>query len=294
MQDTAPTAGRGSSVPKRSLGRYLRLHREAAALSVRTVARRLSVTESTVWRWEYGRVTVKPMVVESLCRIYGVAQGRAAALIALAAETRHAAGWWADYVDVIPPDLDLFLGLEATATRIDGYAVEMVPGLLQTEQYARMMISAPGYAEGDVERLVRLRMERQEAILRRSLRRPELRFVLSELVMRQGDPVVVAGQRRALLDADQSDMVQVRVSTFAGGVTHVLGCGPFVLLRFPNDGDGPAEPDTVYVDGFTGGLFLEKPAEIERYDAAFGRIWEHSVSISEWAGMAGEEAAASG
>jgi hypothetical protein len=131
-------------------------------------------------------------------------------------------------------------------------------------------------------------MERQ-TMLSRSVRSPELRFVLSEGVLRQGDPRLIAEQTEALLVADSRPNVHVRVSTFTRGLAHLIPCGGFVHLRFPANGEGPAEPDTVYVDGYTGGLFLDKPAEIAEYDRAFSRLWDATISISEFAEMGKEK-----
>ncbi len=152
-----------------------------------------------------------------------------------------------------------------------------MPGLLQTEQYARAVITAgnPGVNEEEIGRRVHLRIARQ-ALIRRQTAPPTLKVVLSEAILRRpvGGSRVMAAQLDSLADAAGLPNVALRVVPFRAGLHHGVMSGPFVILRFPLNGDGRAsEPATVYVDGFTGDLYLDKPREAERYADAFESLW---------------------
>jgi Domain of unknown function (DUF5753)/Helix-turn-helix domain len=272
----------GSTVPRRQLGRYLRDLRNAQRLTVRAAAERLEWSEAKIWRIETGQVGLRSLDVEAMCRIYGAAPDLTEALMGLAKETK-AKGWWHSYGDVIPEGFDVYIGLEEAAASFSWYESELVPGLLQTEGYASAVIAAdkPGVEDEEIDRRVHVRIARQ-ALLTRVTAAPELRIVLNEAIVRRpvGGTEVMSGQLRRLLDASDLPNVTLRIIPFSAGLHLGIISGPFVVLRFPLNGDGRAsEPPTVYVDGFTGDLYLDKPNEIKRYDEAFGAIW--SVALDE-------------
>ena len=122
----------GSTVPRRQLGRYLRDLRNSQRLTVRAAAERLEWSEAKIWRIETGQVSLRSLDVEAMCRIYGAPAELTQGLMGLAKETK-AKGWWQAYGDVIPDWLDLYIGLEESASRISWYESGLVPGLLQTE-----------------------------------------------------------------------------------------------------------------------------------------------------------------
>jgi hypothetical protein len=215
-----------------------------------------------------------------MCRIYGAAPDLTEALMGLAKETK-ARGWWHAYGDVIPDGFDVYIGLEESAESVSWYESELVPGLLQTESYARAVIAAgnPEVDDYEINRRVQVRIERQ-TLVTRVTSAPELRIVLNESIVRRhvGGASVMSDQLRRLLDASELPNVALRIMPFSAGLHHGVLSGPFEILRFPLNGDGKAsEPPTVYVDGFTGDLYLDKPKEIERYDAAFADIWSASL-----------------
>jgi transcriptional regulator with XRE-family HTH domain len=149
----------GSTVPRRQLGRYLRDLRVQAGITARAAARQLERSDPTLWRIENGHVASRSLDVEQMCRLYGASPEFTTALMALAKETR-ARGWWQAYGDVVPDYLDLYVGLEAAANRIDWYQSELVPGLLQTEGYARKLMEL-GFAdrsEDEIARHLQVRM----------------------------------------------------------------------------------------------------------------------------------------
>jgi transcriptional regulator with XRE-family HTH domain len=272
----------GSTVPRRQLGRYLRDLRGSQRITVKTAAEKLEWSETKVWRIETGQTSLRSHDVELMCRIYAAPPDLTEALMGLAKETK-AKGWWHAYGDVIPEGFDVYIGLEEAASQLSAYQTELVPGLLQTEQYARAVITAdnPGVDEAEIDRRVHVRIARQ-ALVRRQTAPPELTVVLNEAILRRpvGGSQVMAAQLGSLADSAGLPNVTLRVVPFRAGLHHGVMSGPFVILRFPRNGDGhDSEPATVYVDGFTGALYLDKPREVERYATAFESIW--SVALDE-------------
>jgi transcriptional regulator with XRE-family HTH domain len=273
----------GSTVPRRQLGRYLRDLRNAAGLTVRDAARALEWSEAKMWRIETGQTSLRSLDVEAMCRIYGAPPGATAALMSLARETK-ARGWWQAYGDAVPEWFDLFVGLEAAASRLLHYQQVLVPGLLQTEDYARTLIRAdhPEEHDAEVDQRVRLRMARQ-AILRRTVGAPEFRVALNESVLRcpVGGAELMAAQLDRLAAVAELPNVSLRVVPFAAGLYPGIMSGSFEILRFPAGADGAeSEPPTVYAELFTGAVYLDKPSEIERYSVAFDGIWEQALNES--------------
>ncbi len=271
----------GSTVPRRQLGRHLRELRGRQRITVRAAAEKLEWSEAKMWRIETGQTSMRSLDVETMCRIYGAPADLTAALMALARETK-ARGWWHAYGDAIPDYFDMYIGLEEAASQLSSYQAELVDGLLQTEDYARTLIRAdnPSVHEDEIERRVQVRIARQ-ALLTRSLAPPQVDVALSEAILRRpvGGRQVMAGQLRRLLEAGDLPNVSLSVIPFSAELHHGLLSGPFVILRFPQGGDGrDTEPATIYVDGFTGALYLDKPVEVERYSAAFASIWRSALS----------------
>ena len=270
----------GSTVPRRQLGRYMRDLRGRARLTVKAAAEALEWSEGKIWRIETGQTSMRSHDAELMCKIYGADPDMTEALKALARETKSR-GWWHSYGDVIPEYLDVFLGLEEAASSIICFEAELTPGLLQTEDYARAVIKAdnPGIDDDEIERRVHVRVARQ-ILLTRATNRPHLRFVLSEAMLRRpiGSLAVLLGQLEHLIEVSGQQHVAVRVMPFAAGLHPGIMSGPFVMLGFPTNGTGAAsEPTTVYIEEFTGALYLDKAKEVERYATAFESIWEKSL-----------------
>lgn len=271
----------GSTVPRRQLGRYLRDLRSAAGLTVRAAARELERSEPTIWRIESGLTSTRSVEVRVMCELYGATDEMTKALMALAKETK-ARGWWQAYGDVVPEWLDLYIGLEAAAARISWYENDLVPGLFQTDGYARALIrlDLPDEGEDEVSRRVQLRLTRQ-AILRRPIDPPLLRVAIRESVLRSpvGGNEVMAAQLSRLGDVSELPNVKLRVIPFAAGLHSGMISGRFEVLRFPVNGGGEeSEPPTVFSDLFTGALYLDRPHEVARYDQAFGQIWDNALN----------------
>jgi transcriptional regulator with XRE-family HTH domain len=270
----------GSTVPRRQLGRYLRDLRNRAGLTVKDAARGLEWSETKIWRIETGQTSLRSFDVEVMCRVYAAEAGMTQALMGLAKETK-ARGWWQAYGDAVPEWFDLYVGLEAAASRLFLYEQELVPGLFQTADYARTLITAdhPEESAEETDRRVSLRMARQ-ALVRRTIDPPALQVALNESVLRRtvGGRQVMAAQIRRLAEASDLPNVSLRVVPFAAGYHPGILSGSFNILRFPLNGGGQeSEPPTVYADLYTGALYLDKPNEIDRYSEAYAGIWQHAL-----------------
>lgn len=270
----------GSTVPRRQLGRYLRDLRNQAGLTVKDAAKGLEWSETKIWRIETGQTSLRSFDVEVMCRVYGARADMTEALMGLARETK-ARGWWQAYGDAVPEWFDLYVGLEAAASRLFLYEQELVPGLFQTEDYARTLIKAdhPEESDEEADRRVSLRKARQ-AVIRRTIDPPALQVALNESVLRRpvGGQQVMAAQLGHLADASALPNVSLRVVPFTAGFHPGILSGSFNILRFPLNGNGTeSEPPTVYADLYTGALYLDKPNEIDRYSEAFGGIWQHAL-----------------
>jgi transcriptional regulator with XRE-family HTH domain len=270
----------GSTVPRRQLGRYLRDARNAAGLTIKDAARGLEWSETKIWRIESGQTSLRSFDVEVMCRVYRVEAEMAEALMGLAKETKSR-GWWQAYGDAVPEWFDLYVGLEAAASKLFLYGQELVPGLFQTPSYARTLITAdhPDESDEEADRRVNLRVARQ-ALVRRTIDPPALQVALNESVLRRpvGGAAVMAEQLERLAEASQLPNVSLRVVPFAAGFHPGVLSGSFNILRFPLNGGGEeSEPPTVYSDQYTGALYLDKPNEIDRYTVAYAGIWQHAL-----------------
>ncbi|WP_372405862.1 helix-turn-helix domain-containing protein [Streptomyces luteireticuli] len=281
-------------MPRRQLGRYLRDLRNQAGLTVRAAARELERAEATIWRIETGQTSMRSVDVEIMCRLYGAPDEVMRALKALAKETK-AKGWWHAYGDILPDGFDVFIGLEEATERLYWYESELVPGLLQTEEYARTIMRAglPDEAPDEIERRVQLRVARQR-LLTRYTNPVECSVVLGEMVLRRpiGERTMMAGQLHHLAEASDLPNVTVRVVPSDTGLHLGVLSGPFGILRFPRTSDGKeVEPPIVYAEGLTGALYLDRAVELEQYESVFGSIWNSALDASEsrrliieWAG----------
>jgi transcriptional regulator with XRE-family HTH domain len=252
----------------RRLALELLRRREAAGLTREETARQLEWSTSTIFRIETGRSRPQPGNVKVLLELYGVTGPERDGLIRLAREARQP-GWWHSFRDVLPNPYEVFIGLEAGAASIRNFEPVVVPGLLQTEEYARQM-SRGGPREldrDDIERRVQVRMERQRILTRED--RPRLWAVIDEAVIRRavGGPEVMAEQLRHLIECAEQGKTTLQVVPFSAGA-HAGTTGPFIILDFPE----PTDPSVVYVETLAGDLYLEECADVDRYTLAFDRL----------------------
>jgi transcriptional regulator with XRE-family HTH domain len=271
------------TVRRRLLGAELRRLREGAGFSLDDAARILECDRSKISRIETGHRGVRPKDLRELLAEYGVEEKRRYALADLARQTGKR-GWWRDYADVLTEPFRDFIGMEASAESVWTYDTHMVPGLLQTEDYARAIAAAalPGESARHRDRLVAVHMARQH-VLTRADNPLRCSAIISEAVLRHltGGPKTVKAQLEWLLKAGTAlPNLTVRVLPFAAG-TPAAPAGTFVLLRFPE----PTDLGVVYLPGLTGGLFLEEPEHIERHSLAHERLDAAVLPVRESAAL---------
>lgn len=243
-------------------------------MTLRAASERFEWSETKMWRIETGRSPVRALDVEMMCAVYGTDADATSALMSLAREARTPS-WWQTFGDTVPVGFDVFAGLESAATRIDTYASDVMPGLLQTSDYVRAVVRTgfPGASTEDVESRVRFRMARQ-AILSGN-RPPVLRAALSETVLRRpmGNDPVMAAQLAHLVYVAGLPGISIRVVPLAVEAHPGALAGAFVVMHFPSPTGGIGEPTTVYGDTYTGGYYHDKEAEVTQYTEAFEGIW---------------------
>ncbi|MFC8820823.1 helix-turn-helix domain-containing protein [Streptomyces rochei] len=245
------------------LGRRLQELRETAGLKREEAAKVLRVAPATVRRMEMAEVALKIPYVQILLTAYGVPAAEVSAFVALAEEANQP-GWWQRYHDVLPDWFSMYVSLEGAARIVRSYEPHFVPGLLQTEDYARAVMEAGtiGNAGGDaVERHVSLRMERQRLLERADP--PHLWVVMDETALRRPvsiDGRVMRDQLDKLLELATRDRVTLQVAEFDDG-PHPGTYAPFTLFRFAE----PELPDMVFTEYLTGALYLDSRTEVSAH-----------------------------
>ncbi|WP_018219965.1 helix-turn-helix domain-containing protein [Salinispora pacifica] len=251
------------------LGAQLRRLRESCGVSREGAGWEIRASESKISRMELGRVGFKERDVADLLTLYGITDPTERdALLHLAREA-NSPGWWHRYGDVLPSWFQAYLGLEAAATRIRTYELQFVPGLLQTEEYARAVVllghSRAGSAE--IDRRVTLRMRRQQVLHGEDP--PQLWAVVDEAALRRpiGGTAVMRQQVSALIEATTLPNVRLQVVPFAAG-GHAAAGGAFTILRFSDQ----ELPDVVYIEQLTSALYLDKREDLEFYALAMEQL----------------------
>jgi len=251
-----------ATVLRMLLGAQLRRLRESAGISAEQAAYPIRASRSKISRMETGRVGFKLRDVEDLLTLYGVTDGQQRTEILALARRSSAPDWWARYGDILPGWFETYLGLESAATTIRSFEVQFVPGLFQTEDYARAVTQLGHHSASpaEIDRRVALRIKRQELLSRPSP--PRVWAVMDEAVLRRpyGGPEVMREQLRRLAQAAARPQVTLQVVPFARG-GHAGASGAFSILRF-------AErdlPDVVYIEQLTSALYLDQRPDVEHY-----------------------------
>ncbi|MGY1863526.1 helix-turn-helix domain-containing protein [Nocardia gipuzkoensis] len=262
----------GSTLPRRMLGRQLRELRIKSGVSAEYARDAINVGKQTLWRIETGQpVRLNPLFIERLCKVYGASEELTTALLELTEETKHT-GWWHSFGDAIHQKFSLYVELEATAKHLFSYQTILLPGLLQTDEYRRALIwvEFPTMSGQEVERRIEI-FRFRKARLDNDSDPVFLDAILDESALRRavGGPSVMEGQLRHLLRVSEQPNVSVRVVPLASETYAGLSVGPYVMLDFPKHPTAHlTEPPVVYVQGFTGNLYLEKPEEIQQFRQA--------------------------
>ena len=254
MADVNPT------VRQRELGLRLRKLRTGLGLTVDDVADKLMCSAAKISRMETGARRPIPRDVRELCALYRVDEATAAELMKLTREAREQ-GWWTQYDDL---DLFPFIGLEQEATSITAYSMYWLPGLLQTEDYARAIIKAvlPLLDPAVQAQRVEARLRRQERLTGPDA--PRYRVILDEAVVRRrvGSSAVMAAQIDKIVKVAHAGQVVVHIiPANAGG--YAAADSNFVLLEFTD----PLRlmPPVVYVEGLGSAHYYERAKDIQRY-----------------------------
>ncbi|WP_406126003.1 helix-turn-helix domain-containing protein [Streptomyces sp. NBC_00989] len=249
---------------RRQLGAMMRKLRARKGMTLEEAGGLVGVSKATVSRYETQAGPVKWLVIDALCREYGATESERKAVVGLAKDAKQQ-GWWNSFADSIPESMNLLLTLEDEAVHENHFACVYVPGLLQTRAYSTALQKANEVPleTTEIERLVDIRMQRQEILTRP--KPPRLWAILDESVIRRvvGSPQTMREQLDRLLEANESPHITLQVLPFSQGA-HGAALGSFVII-------GGTEPtlDVVYVDFHTGSLFLEKEEELSRYRLAF-------------------------
>jgi transcriptional regulator with XRE-family HTH domain len=259
--------GVGPTVRRRRLGSELRRLRESHSIELEDVADRVGLAPSTLSRIETGRAPTRTPYLNALLELYGVDDPGQRRVMQEMARDGHQRGWWAAWDGLLPTGFGIWVGLEAEAASLRVYEAQVVHGLLQTEDYARFVMSAVRRRQtaAEIERLVRLRMQRQ-GVLHRP--RPlDLWIILDEAVLHRmaGPSRLMRDQLEHLYEACHWPNVTLQVLGFGSGLHPGLG-GSFTIIEFPERLD----PDVVYTEGVTGQPYIEeRDREVRAHSEAF-------------------------
>lgn len=265
---------------RRQLGAMMRKLRARKGLTLEEAGGLVGVSKATVSRYETQAGPVKWIVIDALCREYGATEAERKAVVGLAKDAKQQ-GWWSSFADSIPESMNLLLTLENEAVGENHFACVYVPGLLQTRAYSTALQKANEVPlePAEIERLVDIRMKRQEILARSKPMR--LWAILDESVIRRvvGSPQIMKEQLDRLLEANESPHITLQVLPFSKGA-HAAALGSFVMIGGPE----PAL-DVVYVDFHTGSLLLEKEEELERYRLAFEYLRAQALDMEASSAM---------
>ncbi len=262
----------GPTALRMLVGVQLRRLRESQGITRDRAGYEIRGSHSKISRMELGRSAFKLRDVADLLALYGVEGAERSALLTLA-EQANALPWWHEYRDVIPDWFEDYVGLEQDAALIRIYEVQLIPGLLQTEDYARAVI-AQGHetvTSAQIEHRVAMRLHRQRILTPPSSRK--IWVVLDEGALHRqvGGRVMMRAQLQHLAELACLPHVTIQVLPFTSGA-HVGGVGPITILRFPQ-----AElDDVVYLEQVNGAHDLSRRSEAQPYQRLLDRLGVHA------------------
>jgi transcriptional regulator with XRE-family HTH domain len=265
---------RSPTTLRRQLGAELRRLRDHTGRTAAEVATELGWSESKLSRIETAAIGIRDPDLERLLDLYSVAGKDRARLVSLAGQARQRA-WWEVYGDALPHPYETYIGLESEAVSISTYEAQVVPGLLQTAEYASAVTQADGVFHDHevIEQRVAVRMARQAVLAREHP--PQLRAILDEAVLRRpiGGPDIQRRQLLRLVEASEQPMITIQVLPFSVGAHRALA-GSFIVLEFASD----AGQALVYSEGMTGGVFRSKSNELDSYLTSFESLRAQALS----------------
>jgi hypothetical protein len=251
-----------ATVLRMLLGTQLRSLREAARIPADRAGYEIRASRSKISRMETGRVGFKSRDVEDLLTLYGVTDEEQRSKVLALARQSNVPDWWTKYSDILPDWFETYLSLESAAATIRSFEIQFVPGLFQTEEYARAVtrLGHQAASVAEIERRVGLRRKRQDVLTRSAP--PRVWAIIDEAVLRRpvGGPMVMRAQLRHLIEVSMASHVTIQVVPFAEG-GHVGAGGSFSVLRFEEQ----YLPDIVYVEQLTSAIYLEQRSDVEHY-----------------------------
>lgn len=270
------------TVRKRRLGSELRRLRDAAGLTLDDVQERTSLNYAKTSRIETARIGVKPADLDALLDLYGVDDVAKRAALHTLARDGNKRGWWLPYRDAITPAYADLISIEDTAKNFRSFQTSIVPGLLQTAPYAHATIDAISMTADtrSVDVLVEVRMARQSVLTRREPL--EMWAVIHESALRSRtvQPLVMRDQLQRLLDLQKLPQISIQVLPLEAA-PHPGMLGPFTVIGFPET----ADLDVVMVESLTSTIYMEDPAEVSTYGAAFERLRAAALPFDESADL---------
>jgi hypothetical protein len=269
QQDGDPAKGLHTpTAPRMILGSQLRRFREAAGVAPEDAGYQIRASRSKISRMENGHVRFKERDVEDLLTLYGVTDPETRSDVLSLVGLASAAGWWGRYEDVLPDWFSPYLRLESAAAAIRCFELQFVPGLFQTEDYARAVaMLVPGAVTEETERRVALRIKRQDLVTRPHP--PRIWAVMDEGVLRRplGGRAVMGAQLDRLAEVGELPHITLQVVPFSLG-GHAAAGGSFIMLRFTE----PEIPDMVYAEQLTSAVYLDNPSDIDVYARVMDRL----------------------
>ncbi len=264
------------TVRRRRLGQELRRLRELKGMTAEEVAERLLVSQSKISRLENGRRSISQRDVRDLCGVYEVEDHRIVDSLMQMAKDSRQQGWWHAFGDI---PYSVYIGLETDAASLRVYDPQVVPGLLQTPQYAEALIAGalPETAPTDVEKRVNVRLRRQERV--RALENPlRLWVVIDEAALRRrvGDKQLMIDQLEFLITQSQLPHVTVQVLPFSMGAHPGIN-GQYAILEFPDASDS----SVVYIEGVTSDLYLEKANDVQKYSVMYEHLRAQALNVDQ-------------
>ncbi|MFE5189457.1 helix-turn-helix domain-containing protein [Streptomyces sp. NPDC056628] len=264
------------TVRRRRLGQELRRLRELKGMTAEEVAERLLVSQSKISRLENGRRSISQRDVRDLCGVYEVEDHRIVDSLMQMAKDSRQQGWWHSFGDI---PYSVYIGLETDAASLRVYDPQVVPGLLQTKQYAEALIAGalPETAPTEIEKRVQVRMRRQERI---STEDNPLRLwtVLDEAALRRvvGNRSLMRDQLEQLVEQSLLPHVTVQVIPFDMGAHPGLN-GQYAILEFPD----AADSSVVYIEGVTSDLYLEKANDVQKYSVMYEHLRAQALNVEQ-------------
>jgi transcriptional regulator with XRE-family HTH domain len=258
------------------LGQELRRLRELKGMTAEEVAERLLVSQSKISRLENGRRSISQRDVRDLCGVYEVEDHRIVDSLMQMAKDSRQQGWWHAFGDI---PYSVYIGLETDAASLRVYEPQVVPGLLQTRQYAEALITGalPESSTADIEKRVNVRARRQERI--RDAETPlRLWAVIDESALRRvvGDRQLMIEQLEHLVEQSHLPHVTVQVLPFDMGA-HPGISGHYAILEFPDASDS----SVVYIEGVTSDLYLEKANDVQRYSVMYEHLRAQALNVEQ-------------